>query len=111
MKGAAARHNLRKDPVGAGAHAEALYDAILSLKTRAECQRFFTDLCTPAELLAFAERWRVARLLSEGKLSYREINAETGVSVTTISRVARFLTQEPHHGYSLALQRTGKRKV
>ena len=61
------------------------------------------DLCTPAELRALSERWRVAELLSEGTLSYREINAQTGVSTTTIGRVARFLRDEPHGGYRLLL--------
>jgi TrpR-related protein YerC/YecD len=87
---------------------EALYDAFLQLKTRDECKRFMHDLCTPAEILAFAERWRVAKLLDENKLSYREIHTETGVSVTTIGRVARFLTQEPDHGYQLVLHRIKK---
>jgi len=38
-------------------------------------------------------------LLQEGELSYRDINAKTGVSTTTIGRVARFLRDEPHGGY------------
>jgi uncharacterized protein YerC len=64
----------------------------------------------PAELTAFAERWRVCQLLEAGGLSYREIHAQTGVSVTTIGRVARFLLQEPHQGYALALGRLKSRK-
>lgn len=51
----------------------ALYDAVLSLKTREETDAFLSDLCTPAELRAFAERWAVARLLDEKALTYREI--------------------------------------
>jgi uncharacterized protein YerC len=47
----------------------------------------------------------VARLLSEGKKSYREISADTGVSTTTVTRVARFLSQEDHQGYRLVLDR------
>lgn len=89
---------------------EALYDAFLQLKTRDECKRFMRDLCTPAEVLAFAERWRVARMLNKGELSYREIHAKTGVSITTIGRVARFLMQESHQGYQLVLQRLKERK-
>src|SRR5262249_41773449 len=50
-----------------------------------------------------SDRWLVARLLDEGGHSYREIHALTGVSVTTIGRVARFLQQEPHQGYRLVL--------
>ncbi len=62
------------------------------------------DLCTPAELRALSERWRVARLLDAGEMSYREISAETGVSTTTIGRVSRFLRDEPHGGYRLMLE-------
>ena len=84
-----------------------LCEAFLHLKTKEECHRFLLDLCTPAEITAFAERWRVACLLQEGKMSYREIHAATGVSVATICRVARFLMQEPHKGYALVLKRLG----
>jgi TrpR-related protein YerC/YecD len=68
-------------------------------------RRLLLDLCTPAEVRTLAERWHVARLLDETKLSYREIQDGTGVSTTTIVRVGRFLRQEPHHGYRLALDR------
>ena len=34
---------------------DALYDALLSMQTRAEMDAFLADLCTPAELRAFAE--------------------------------------------------------
>jgi TrpR-related protein YerC/YecD len=64
------------------------------------------DLCTPAELRALSERWRVAQMLAEGEKSYREISAETGVSTTTIGRVSRFLKDEPHGGYRLLLEMT-----
>jgi len=63
------------------------------------------DLCTPAELRALAERWHVAKLLDAGEQSYRDINALTGISTTTIGRVARFLKDEPHQGYRAVLDR------
>lgn len=85
--------------------AQELYQALLLIKTPEEMQRFFTDLCTPQEIKAFAERWRVCKLLHEGTLSYREINAQTGASLATIGRVARFLKTEPHQGYQLILTR------
>jgi len=50
-------------------------------------------------LRALSERWHVAQILNEGEKSYRDIQAETGVSTTTIGRVARFLRDEPHGGY------------
>ena len=62
-------------------------------------RRLLTDLLTPAELRTLAERWHVARLLDGTNLSYREIHEATGVSTTTVVRVARFLRQEPHQGY------------
>lgn len=83
----------------------ALYDAILSLKTREEVEAFMADLCTPAELRAFGERWQVARLLDGGGKSYREIAAEAHASPTTVVRVARYLKDMPHQGYRLALDR------
>jgi TrpR-related protein YerC/YecD len=87
-----------------------LYEALLLLKNGEEMDRFFKDLCTPQEIRALGERWRVCRLLSEGELSYREINSLTGASLATIGRVARFLKDEPHHGYQLILNRMYKKK-
>lgn len=85
---------------------EELYRAILSLKSVGECRAFFQDLCTPAELQALKDRWAVAELLGEG-LTYRQIHDRTGVSVTTIGRVARCLTYGPG-GYATALKRLGR---
>ena len=84
---------------------DAVAKAILTLKDAEEVRAFLDDLCTPAELRAFAERFKVARLLDEGKLSYREISERTGASTTTVTRVARFLREMPHQGYRLVLDR------
>jgi TrpR-related protein YerC/YecD len=83
-------------------------DAVLALKTRAEAEAFFADLCTPAEMKAFAERWRVAQLLDAGELSYREIAAAAGSSTATVVRVARFLKDMPYRGYRLVLDRLNR---
>lgn len=80
-----------------------LYEAILSLESVDECRRFFNDLCTPAELEALIDRWNVVAYLEDG-LPYRRIHELTGVSVTTIGRVARYLTGGAG-GYRLALER------
>src|ERR1700690_4030539 len=72
-------------------HERALWSAVLALRSVDECRSFFRDLCTPAELQAMSDRWAVVELLERG-LPYREIHKQTGVSVTTISRVARYLT-------------------
>lgn len=81
----------------------ALYQAMLELKSVADCRRFFRDLCTPAELEALADRWCVARLAERG-VPYRDIHDRTGVSVTTVGRVARFVEQG-NGGYRLVLER------
>lgn len=87
-----------------------LFEAFLLLKNSDEVERFLKDLCTPQEIKALAERWRVCRLLEAGKLSYREIHAETGASLATIGRVARFLREEPYRGYQTILTRMKKKK-
>jgi TrpR-related protein YerC/YecD len=86
---------------------ETLFRAISSLRSPAECEQFFTDLCTPAELEALADRWAVVGYLNEG-LPYRRIHELTGVSVTTIGRVARYLNSGTG-GYSTALKRLTSR--
>ena len=84
---------------------EDLYEALLTLKTTEEIGLFLQDICTPMELDSLADRWMIARILSNENSSYREINAKTGISTTTIGRVARFLQQERHQGYHIALDR------
>src|SRR5204862_120403 len=56
-----------------------------------------------AELQAMADRWTVVDCLKRG-LPYRGIHRLTGVSVTTIGRVARFLAAG-HGGYDTAARR------
>ena len=85
--------------------ANELAEALVGLETAAEARAFLTDLCTPAEVHALAERWHVAKLLDEGGMTYREIHDATGVSTTTVVRVARFLRQEGNDGYRRLLDR------
>ena len=82
-----------------------LYDAFLLLSNRQECENFLKDLCTPKELKDFNDRWEIAKLLDEGRLSYREMAEQTQASLTTITRVARFLKDEPYRGYRTLLDR------
>jgi TrpR-related protein YerC/YecD len=89
---------------------EDLFEALLLLKTRDEAQRFLKDLCTPQELTALKERWKVCKLLQQGDLSYRQINELAGTSLATIVRVARCLKDEPTHGYRTVLERMQIRK-
>lgn len=82
-----------------------LPEALLCLRDAGEAERFLADLLTPAEMRALDERWRVAQLLAEGELSYREIAKAAGASTTTVVRVARYLRDMPHQGYRLVLDR------
>lgn len=77
--------------------------ALLTLKTPDECRAFLRDLCTPAELQAMADRWAVVEWLKQD-VPYREIHRLTGVSVTTIGRVARYLASG-NGGYAVAARR------
>lgn len=67
---------------------------------------FLKDLCTPAELEAFADRWRVANMIYD-EIPYRQIGLETGVSTATITRVARFL-HSGNDGYLSAIKKNKK---
>ena len=81
----------------------ALAAALAALRSPEECRAFLRDLCTPAELQAMADRWAVVELLERG-LPYREIHKQTGVSVTTIGRVARYL-MSGNGGYRAVTER------
>jgi TrpR-related protein YerC/YecD len=85
---------------------EALFQAVISLRSTEECRQFLKDLCTPAELQALVDRWQVVAYLEKG-LPYRQIHDLTGVSVTTIGRVARFLS-DGFGGYEKAYRRIAR---
>ena len=69
---------------------DALYEAILTLRTLEECKIFFDDLCTVTELQAMEQRYQVATYLNQGMI-YNDILEKTGASSATISRVNRSL--------------------
>jgi TrpR-related protein YerC/YecD len=84
---------------------DALAHVLASLKDAEEVRAFLEDLCTPAELEAMGDRWRVVPELLRGA-PYREIHDRTKVSVTTIGRVARCL-ERGAGGYRAAAARLG----
>lgn len=86
----------------------ALFDAILKLKTREDCKNFFEDICTIKELQDISQRLEVASLLDEGH-SYQEISRLTGASTATISRVNKCLNYGAG-GYSIVIGRTEESK-
>lgn len=70
-----------------GNHCE-LFDVILKLKSREDCEMFFRDLCTYKELDSMAQRVVSAKLLKNGE-TYEQIIAKTDISSATLSRVSR----------------------
>ena len=82
---------------------DALFQAILALETVDECYKFFDDLCTVPEIKAMAQRYVVAKMLSEGEI-YNDIVKDTGASTATISRVNRSLNYGSD-GYKLTFDR------
>ena len=65
-----------------------LYDLIASLKSREDCRKLFSDMCTNKEIAQMAQRICAARLLIEGK-TYNQVIEETDISSATLSRVSR----------------------
>ena len=73
-----------------------LFDAVLTLKDREDCYRFFEDICTINEIHAIAQRLQVAKLLSI-----------TNASTATISRINKCLLYGAD-GYKRVLDRLGE---
>lgn len=80
-----------------------LFKAILTLKNEEECFTFFEDVCTMNEILLFAQRYQVAKLLGE-KYTYQEIAEKSGASTATISRVKRSI-DDGNGGYEMVFKR------
>ena len=93
----------------ADASFKALTRALAALERPQDVAAFLQDLCTPAEIEAMTDRWRVVPLLLEG-IPYREIHERTRVSVTTIGRVARTL-ERGAGGYAAAARRQHPRLI
>lgn len=79
----------------------ALYDAIVSLESRDQCQELFDDLCTRKEIEKMAERLFAAKLLLEGN-TYNQVIAQSDISSATLSRVSRCV--QYGKGYSRLLK-------
>src|SRR3989338_4610308 len=80
-----------------------LVEAFLTLRSADEVGRFLRDLLTAGEIEEFGKRLRTAQLLTE-KVPYSAIEAETGLSSTTIARGARWLDRG-RGGDGLVVQR------
>ena len=80
-----------------------MFDAILTLEEEEECYKFFEDVCTVNEVLSLAQRFEVAKMLTQGH-TYMEVAEETGASTATIARVNRSLNYGGE-GYEMVFAR------
>ncbi len=80
-----------------------LLTTILRLRNLGEAKRFFRDLLTEEELIEFGKRWQAAQMLDQ-QVSYSIIEKTTGLSSTTVARVAKWLSRGMD-GYKLMLKR------
>lgn len=67
-----------------------LCQALKAQRTEEDMANLLRDLGTLSEIQTWSERLETARLLARG-LSYRQVSRATGLSTTTITRVAHVL--------------------
>ncbi|MFH1973877.1 MAG: YerC/YecD family TrpR-related protein [Patescibacteria group bacterium] len=80
-----------------------LIQAILALKTENEAGRFLRDLMTEKEIKEFTKRLKAAEMLTD-KVPYSTIEKETGLSSTTVARVAKWLNGKGG-GYKIVINK------
>ena len=85
-----------------------LVGALADLTEPAAVAALLEDLLTPNETEALGERWQIVKRLRAGA-TQREVAAELGVSVTTVSRGARQLKYGTG-GFEVALARKPRRR-
>ena len=81
-----------------------LFEAVLRLKSVPECEAFFRDLLTLAEIKELGTRFKVARLLDQDNRTYLQIAKEAKTTTATVTRVAHWL-RAGMGGYQLILNR------
>ncbi|MEZ4471534.1 MAG: Trp family transcriptional regulator [bacterium] len=79
--------------------------AVLADLPPADLERVLVDLLTPAEVAFVSERWAIVKYLALG-LSQRQVVAETGAGIATVSRGAQQLRYGTG-GFALALAACG----
>lgn len=67
--------------------------AIMLLENEAELCEFLEELMTPAEIEALSKRWRILKMLSEGK-SQRDIANKLQVSLCKVTRGSKIIKKD-----------------
>lgn len=80
-----------------------LIQAILAIKTKYEARCFLRDLMTEKEIEEFSKRLMTAEMLTEN-ITYSKIIRETGLSSTTVARVAKWLNGK-EGGYRIIISK------
>ena len=83
--------------------AKELYKALTSISNEKDMALFLRDLLTIEEIEEAIRRFRVARLLEDGK-TFREIADQTRMSTATIARINYWLNHGTG-GYRKALEK------
>ena len=68
-------------------------EAVLTLQTVEECDKFFKGVCSSSELNKMSRRFVIARMICDGR-TYRDIIKETGTSNMIISRTKKVVEYE-----------------
>lgn len=79
-----------------------LASTFVSIKSENDMMSFLRDLCTLEELEEMSRRWEAVEMIDKG-ITYREISEKTGLSTTTVTRIAHWLNNG-EGGYRQALQ-------
>ena len=82
-----------------------LFEAFSSVQNYKEFEEFIYDICTINEIKNLCERLKVAKILKNEDLSYRQISEKTGASLVTVTRIAKYLKQEKYGGYRRILDK------
>lgn len=87
---------------------DALFQAFLMMEDQEDCYNLFSDMFTDQEMVSFARRLRVAKLLLNGA-TYGMIQEQIPVSSATITRINTVL-QYGEGGYRHIVERIVKQK-
>lgn len=86
-----------------------LAKAILTINNKEDMLNFLRDLCTLEELGELSARWEAAQLIAK-RMPYREVAQKTGLSTTTVTRIAHWL-YHGENGYKAALKKVIHRQI
>ena len=87
---------------------DALFQAFLTMENLDDCYNLFSDMFTDQEMVSFARRLRVAKLLLNGA-TYGMIQEQIPVSSATITRINTVL-QYGEGGYGHIMERLMRQK-